>query len=284
MFRQPLLGIGHVLAVASGKGGVGKTTIAVNLALALKALGARVGLFDADVFGPNVPLMLGVHRRQAGGGYVPTVRRKGALPYIEPLERYGLKVMSMGLVVAEDQVINPSASDVGDIVVQTLRDVKWGALHYLLIDLPPSAGQPQQGLLQRVKMDGVIIVTTPQDLSLLDSSRSLQMYAQAGVPVLGLVENMSYFVCPHCGEKHEIFQHSARWRPEALKNAPIIGRIPLTAEISKGIDRKHPLMAAPIPDPAPVGKASAGEGNAQREAFLEIARAVKKSMADIEDF
>jgi len=267
MPKQPLSGIGHVIAVASGKGGVGKTTVTVNLALALKALGARVGIFDADIFGPNVPLMLGIHRRRAGGGFVPVVRRKGAAAYIEPLERYGLKIMSMGLIVAEDQVINPDASDVGSIVVQTLRDVKWGSLHYLLIDLPPSAGQPQQGLLQNVTMDGVVVVTTPQDLSLLDSSRSLQMYARAGVPLLGLVENMSYFVCPHCGEKHEIFQHSERWRPEALKDAPIIGRIPLTAEISKGIDRKHPLMAEPD-----------GAQGAQAEAFLEIARAVKKRM------
>jgi len=268
MPKYPLPAIGHVLAIASGKGGVGKTTITVNLALALKALGAEVGVFDADIFGPNVPLMLGVHRKKAGGGYVPTIRRKGALPYIKPLERYGLKIMSMGLVIAEDQVINPSATDVGDIVVQTLRDVKWGALHYLLIDLPPSAGQPQQGLLQNVRMDGVVIVTTPQDLSLLDSSRSLSMFAQAGVPVLGLVENMSYFICPHCGEKHEIFQHSANWRPEALKNTPTLGRIPLTADISKGIDREHPLMADPEEAKGP-----------QAESFLEIAKAVKEKMS-----
>lgn len=267
MPQLPLLGIGHVLAVASGKGGVGKTTVTVNLALALQALGAQVGIFDADIFGPNVPLMLGVHRQKPGTGYVPTVRRKNARPYIKPLERYGLKVMSMGFLIAEDQVINPNAEDVGNIVVQTLRDVEWGALHYLLIDLPPSAGQPQQGLLQNVRMNGVVIVTTPQDLSLLDSSRSLSMYAQASVPVLGLVENMSYFICPHCGEKHEIFQHSANWRPVALKDTPMLGRIPLTADISKGINREHPLMADPRDAQGP-----------QAEAFLEIAKAVKDRM------
>jgi ATP-binding protein involved in chromosome partitioning len=264
MPKQALPNIAHTLAIASGKGGVGKTTVAVNLALALKALGARVGLFDADLFGPNVPLMLGIHRRKPGGGYVPTARPKAAQPYIEPLERYGIKIMSTGLIVAEDQIINPIAEEAGRIVVQTLRDVLWGALDYLLLDLPPSAGQPQQELLARVKMDGVIIVTTPQDLSLLDSSRSLQMYAQAGVRVLGLVENMSHFICPRCGERHEIFHHSERWRPEALKDARVLGRIPLAMEISRSIDSTHPLMADPHT-----------RRGAQAEAFLEMARAVR---------
>jgi len=269
MPKTGLPNIAHLLAVASGKGGVGKTTVTVNLALALRALGARVGIFDADIFGPNVPLMLGIHRRKPGGGYVPIARRKGAAAYIQPLERYGLKIMSMGLIIAEDQVINPEAGDVGSLVVQTLHDVQWGSLDYLLIDLPPSAGQPQQGLMEKVKIDGVVIVTTPQDLSLLDSSRSLKMYEQADVPVIGLVENMSYFICPHCGERHEIFQHSQRWRPEALKDTPVLGRIPMTAEISKGIDQKHPLMADAEAKPS-----------AQAEAFLEIARVVKKKLTE----
>ena len=214
--KERLTDVAHVLAVASGKGGVGKTTVTVNLALALHALGARVGIFDADIFGPNVPLMLGVHRRKAGQGFVPVARRKGAEPYIQPLERFGLKIMSMGLIVAEDQVINPMAEVAGQVVVETVRSVRWDNLDYLLLDLPPSAGQPQQGLLENLALDGVLLVTTPQDLSLLDSARSLLRYAQAGVPILGLVENMSYFICPGCGERHEIFQHSAQWRPEAL--------------------------------------------------------------------
>ena len=271
--KQALPNIAHTLAIASGKGGVGKTTVAVNLALALRALGARVGVFDADIYGPNVPLMLGIHRRKAGGGFVPIARRKGAAPYIEPLERYRLKIMSMGLIVAEDEVVNPLAETVGWIVVQTLRDVRWGPLDYLLIDLPPSAGQPQQGLLEHARMDGVIIVTTPQDLSLLDSSRSLKMYAQAGVPVIGLVENMSYFVCPHCGERHEIFAHSERWRPQVLSGVPVLGRIPMAAEISRGIDREHPLMA----DVAS-GAARPRAETAQAEAFFEIARAVQEKL------
>lgn len=272
--KRSLPTVAATLAVASGKGGVGKTTVTVNLALALTSLGARVGIFDADIFGPNVPLMLGIHRRKAGQGWVPTVRRADAEPYIAPLERYGLKLMSMGLIMAEDQVINPLAEVAGQVVVETLRSVIWGDLDVLLIDLPPSAGQPQQGLLDYVKLDGVVIVTTPQDLSLLDSSRSLLMYAKAGAPVLGLVENMSYFICPGCGERHEIFQHSTQWRPEALQDVPVLGRIPLTAEISRGIDRTHPLMADYA---SHSGGATPGE-SAQATAFLDIARAVQAQL------
>jgi ATP-binding protein involved in chromosome partitioning len=268
--KRSLPNVAATLAVASGKGGVGKTTVTVNLALALRSLGARVGIFDADIFGPNVPLMLGIHRRVPGEGWVPTVRRLDAVPYIQPLERFGLKLMSMGLIMAEDQVINPLADVAGQVVVETLRSVIWGDLDVLLIDLPPSAGEPQQGLLNYVKLDGVVIVTTPQDLSLLDASRSLKMYAQAGAPVLGLVENMSYFICPDCGGRHEIFQHSAQWRPEALQTAPVLGRIPLTAEISRGIDRNHPLMAD-YSDQA----AHTPAESAQAQAFLDIARAVQ---------
>ena len=276
--KRRLPNVEHVLAVASGKGGVGKTTVTVNLALALRALGAKVGIFDADIFGPNVPLMLGVHRRKAGHGMVPIARHKDALPYIPPLERFGLKVMSMGLIVAEDQVINPLAEVAGQVVVETLRSVMWDSLDYLLLDLPPSAGQPQQGLLDNLALDGVLIVTTPQDLSLLDASRSLLRYGEAGVPILGLVENMSYFICPGCGQRHEIFQHSAQWRPEALQSVPVLGRVPLTAEISRGIDRNHPLMAGFEP-----GAAQAGGDGAQAEAFMSIARAVRDRLSPAEN-
>ena len=274
-YKRALPGIRHTLAVASGKGGVGKTTVTVNLALALRARGARVGIFDADIFGPNVPLMLGIHRRVAGGGFVPTARRPAAAPYIQPLERYGVQVMSMGFIVAEDQLINPLAETVGQIVVETLRSVLWGNLDYLLIDLPPSAGQPQQDLVGRVTLDGVVVVTTPQDLSLLDSSRSLKLFEEAGAPVLGLVENMSYFICPTCGDRHEIFQHSERWRPEALQGVPVLGRLPLTAAISRVIDRKHPLMAG-ASDP-PNGEQTPAT-LAETQAFIDIAAGVEAAL------
>jgi ATP-binding protein involved in chromosome partitioning len=263
MTKFHLPGIRHIVAVASGKGGVGKTTVTVNLALALQQLGARVGIFDADIYGPNVPLMLGVHRTRAGSGYVPVVRAKDAPAYIRPLQRFGLKVVSMGLLMAEDQVINPPGDAVGQLVVQTLRDVIWGELDVLLLDLPPSAGQPQEDLLRKVALAGAVIVTTPQDLSLLDASRSLQMFLQADVSILGVIENMSYFVCPNCREKHEIFQHSEQWRPQALSRAPLLGRIPLTADISRAINQLDPLVH---------GRPESVQANA----FLEIAATLAK--------
>lgn len=241
--RQQLPGVEHVVAIASGKGGVGKTTITVNLALALQQAGSRVGVFDADIYGPNVPLMLGIHqRRQRRESYVPIARPASMLPIVPPLQRFGLKLMSTGLLMGEEQVINPPPDAVGQLVVQTLRDVDWRPLDMLLLDLPPSAGQPQEDLLRHVQISGVVIVTTPQDLSLLDAGRSLHLFKQAGVPILGLVENMSYFICPDCGGQHEIFQHSERWRPAALADAPILGRIPLTPAISQSINRANPLV------------------------------------------
>ena len=259
----------NIIAVASGKGGVGKTTVTVNLALALQQQGAKVGIFDADVYGPNVPLMLGVHRRQAAKGMAAIARRHEAVAYIKPLSRYGLNIMSIGLLVAENQVIDPARSPeaVGQLVVQTLKDVIWGPLDYLLIDLPPSAGQPQASLLQRVPLRGVIIVTTPQDLSLLDASRSLLMFQEAEVPILGIVENMSYFICPNCEEKHEIFQRSAKWRPTALADAPLLGQIPLTTAVSKGINQANPLMHDHPDTP-------------QAEAFREVAMALQQQLQE----
>lgn len=265
--REQLRGVGHVVAVASGKGGVGKTTVTVNLALALQQAGLRAGIFDADVYGPNVPLLLGVHqRRQRGESYVPVVRPAGASGTVTPVERFGLKLMSIGLLLGEDQVINPPPEAAGQVVVQTLRDVAWGELDILLLDLPPLAGQPQEDLLRFVHISGIVIVTTPQDLSLLDAGRSLRLFQQAGVPVLGSVENMSYFLCPDCGGRHEIFQRSEQRRPPALAGVPVLGRVPLTPLISQSINRAHPLVHEQ-PD------------SVQAAAFGEIAAALQQRLA-----
>src|SRR4051794_23647173 len=176
---QPIKGVSRILAVASGKGGVGKTTVTVNLALALASRGARVGLFDADIYGPNVPLMLGVRRTKPVSGWLPVGRAEND-PYIPALERYGLRFMSIGLLVGETQPVMPDPRFAGLIVTRTLKDVLWGDLDFLLVDLPPGTGEPQQTLVSTVRVDGALIVTTPQDLSLLDAGRSLGLFSQAG--------------------------------------------------------------------------------------------------------
>jgi ATP-binding protein involved in chromosome partitioning len=240
---ERIAGVARVLAIASGKGGVGKTTVTVNLALALAQTGARTGIFDADIYGPNIPLMLGVRRQEEARGWLP-VARAAKEPYIPPLDRFGLQVMSIGLLVGEAQAVMPHPLFTGRIVTQTIRDVLWDRLDYLLIDLPPGTGEPQQSLLQAVPVDGAVVVTTPQDLSLLDAGRSLALFRQSHVPILGLVENMSYLYCPHSGERGEVFHHSDR--PWAVHDTEIevLGRIPMDLAISRGIAAGHPLLAA----------------------------------------
>jgi ATP-binding protein involved in chromosome partitioning len=261
----PLPGVTYVLAVASGKGGVGKTTVSVNLALALQQSGARVGLFDADLYGPNVPLMLGIRRKSAAQGLVP-VARADPQPYIKPLERFGLKVMSLGFLLGDTTTIQPDALFAGQIIRQTLQDVLWAPLDFLLIDLPPGTGEPQHTLARTVPLNGVLIVTTPQDLSLMDASRSLGMFWEAGIPILGVIENMSYLHCPHCGEEIEVFHRSGRkWLVED-EELERLGRIPMDIAISRGIDAGHPLMQA-VPD-AP-----------QAKAFLDIAGKIIEKFA-----
>jgi ATP-binding protein involved in chromosome partitioning len=243
---QRIAGIGRMLLVASGKGGVGKTTVTVNLALALAARGARVGLFDADIYGPNVPLMLGVRRRAAADprATLAVARAEERPPFIPPLERFGLKVMSIGLLVGEGDTVLPDSRFAGGIVAQTLRDVQWGELDYLVVDLPPGTGEPQQSLVERYSFDGALIVTTPQDLSLLDASRSLGLYQQAGIAVLGAVENMSYLICPHCGERVEVFVRSGRSWAIQGEDVELLGRVPMALDISRAIERGHPLLEA----------------------------------------
>lgn len=253
-------GIKNVVAVGSGKGGVGKTTTAVQLALALQYCGARVGVFDADIFGPNVPMLLGIHQtRSREEAYAPILRRGEATPYIEPVIRFGLQIMSVGLLIGENQVINPIGSTVGQLVLQTMHDVLWGDLDYLIIDLPPSAGEPQNTLLNKVRLDGIILVSTPQDMSLLDAGRSARFFENGGTPVLGLIENMSYYICPSCGDKHPIFPSSRRFESKNLAALPLLGEIPFQADVAQAISRDHPLVRGDHTDPI------AGE-------FIRIAR------------
>lgn len=261
MSQRQIPGVARLLAIASGKGGVGKTTVSVNLALALAARGAQVGIFDADIYGPNVPLMLGVRRTTSAPGLLP-IARPGSEPYIPPLERFGLKVMSIGLLVGENDAVMPDPHDAGRIVTQTLGDVQWGQLGYLLIDLPPGTGEPQHSLLRSYQIDGVVVVTTPQDLSLLDTSRSLGLFRSAGVPILGRIENMSAMICPHCGNEIEVFHHSERAWAVRDASLPLLGRIPMDSAISRGIDAGHPLVQA-----AP--------GSADAAAFGAIAAALE---------
>ncbi|MBI3972783.1 MAG: Mrp/NBP35 family ATP-binding protein [Chloroflexi bacterium] len=263
---QRIEGVANIVAVASGKGGVGKTTVTVNLALALAQRGARVGIFDADVYGPNVPLMLGVHRQESTRALVP-IARASREPYIPPLERYGIKVMSFGLLVGEKDVVLAEQPLVASLVKQTVRDVMWGETDYLLIDLPPGSGEPQQTLVRDVQIDGVVVVTTPQDLSLLDAGRSLGLYRKAGLNVLGVVENMSYLNCPHCGEHVEVFHRSERdWVIED-EQLELLGRVPMDVGISRGIDAGHPLVTA-------------SPGSTQAETFRRIARRVEAKLRE----
>ncbi|MCL5996586.1 MAG: Mrp/NBP35 family ATP-binding protein [Chloroflexi bacterium] len=261
-----LQGISHVLAIASGKGGVGKTTVSVNLALALAQAGARAGLFDADLYGPNIPWMLGVRRKQAAPGEVPVARTRRD-PYITPLERFGLKVMSVGFVVGDNDAVMPDPIFAGHIIRQTLQDVRWGELDYLLLDFPPGSGEPQRTLLSTIHIDGAVIVTTPQDLALMDASRSLGMFRQAGVPILGVVENMSYLICPHCGERIELFHRSPRpWAVEG-DGVAALGRIPMDIAVSRAVNAEHPLVQAHSGSPAAT-------------AFREIAAAIAGKLVD----
>jgi ATP-binding protein involved in chromosome partitioning len=246
-------GIAHVLAVASGKGGVGKTTVAVNLALALRQNGRRVGIFDADLYGPNILPMLGVQRQLSTGKplNIP-VARTDRRPYIPPLERFGLQVMSLGLVLGDTDTIIADGRFAGRMICQTLQDVLWGELDVLILDFPPGTGEPQQTLLKTIHIDGVLLVTTPQDLSLMDTSRSVGLFQQMGVPILGVLENMSYLHCPHCGEPIEVFARSQREWAITDTTFEQLGRIPMHAAMSCAIDAHHSLLQTGADSPEAV--------------------------------
>ena len=241
-------GVAHVIAVASGKGGVGKSTVAVNLAIALAQDGARVGLLDADVYGPSAPLMTG-----AQGAPHPVDGK------LEPLVAHGLKVISVGFMVAPDQPIIWRGPMVSSLLRQFLYEVRWGELDYLVIDLPPGTGDIQLTLAQALPLSGVVIVTTPQDVALADVVRGVEMFRKLNAPILGVIENMSFFCCPNCGTRSEIFAHGGGDRISQRMDVPFLGEIPLSAHIREGGDRGEPAVTSDAPE-------------AYAEAFRSVAR------------
>jgi ATP-binding protein involved in chromosome partitioning len=223
----------HIIAVSSGKGGVGKSTVATNLAVALAASGARVGLIDADIYGPNIPMMLGVR--------TPPEQRDGRLL---PAESHGVKLISMAFFVPEDKAIVWRGPMVHTAIQQFFRDVVWGELDYLLIDLPPGTGDAQLSISQLVTLAGAITVTTPQEVALYDVRKGMTMFRSVNVPLLGVIENMSYYVCKHCGEREEIFSHGGGERAAEALGVPFLGAIPIDPAIRAGGDEGMPIVVA----------------------------------------
>ena len=245
----------HIVAVASGKGGVGKSTTTVNLALALSKLGLKVAVFDADVFGPSMPRMMGLkdQKPQSDGKSV------------EPLENHGVKVMSMGFMVAEDNPVVWRGPMVMGALEQMLRDVAWGDIDVMLVDMPPGTGDTQLTMSQRVPLAGAVIVSTPQDIALLDARKGLNMFKKVEVPILGVVENMSYHICSNCGHREEIFAHGGAAKAAKELGVPYLGDLPLDIRIRETSDGGTPIVAAE-PD------------SAHTQAYLAIAGQVKTAL------
>jgi ATP-binding protein involved in chromosome partitioning len=237
---QLVPGVRNIVAVASGKGGVGKSTVSTNLAVALALDGATVGLLDADITGPNIPLMMGLEG-------TPAASPEGR---ILPLERYGVKVISIQLFVPQGQPIVWRGPLVGGAIQQFLRDVDWGDLDYLVIDLPPGTSDAQLTLAQSVPISGAVMVTTPQQVALLDVDKAVSMFRRLSVPIIGLVENMSAFVCPHCGEATEIFGRGGGERFSREQGIEFLGGIPLDVKVRQGSDAGVPAVAQREPGPA----------------------------------
>ena len=255
--KPEIPGVRALVAVASGKGGVGKSTTAVNLALGLKARGLRVGVMDSDIYGPSIPRMLGI------GGQPNSPDGKK----IEPMRAHGMPCMSIGFMVGEETPIIWRGPMVMSAVEQMLRDVLWGELDVLVIDLPPGTGDAQLTLAQRVPLTGSVIVSTPQDIALLDARKGLAMFEKVHVPVFGIVENMSYFLCPHCGERSEIFGHGGARETAARLGAEFLGEIPLDIAIRETSDAGTPIVAS-RPD------------SAHARAYLSIAARVHARIED----
>jgi ATP-binding protein involved in chromosome partitioning len=243
------------VAVASGKGGVGKSTVAANLALALTRVGHKVGLMDSDIYGPSQQMMMGISEK-------PFINESNQ---IVPIDRYGVKVMSLGFLMDVDQPVIWRGPMVMKAVEQFLQDVAWGKLDFLLIDLPPGTGDAQLTLTQKIHLSGAVIVTTPQDVSLIDARKGLAMFQKVNVPILGIVENMSYYICPKCGHREEIFKHGGGRRTAEQLKVPFLGEIPLDPKVAIGGDAGEPIVAA---DPK----------SGVTEAYLRIAEEIGKQL------
>src|SRR5256714_4374822 len=256
--RQPIPGVKNLIAVASGKGGVGKATVAVNLALALAKLGHKVGLLDADVYGPNVPIMLG------------STQEPGATAdqHIMPVQAQGVKMISMGLLNPGDKPVIWRGPMLHSIITQFLRSVEWGELDYLVIDLPPGTGDVQLTLIQTVAVTGAVLVTTPSTVALADVRKAIEMFRQVNVEVLGVVENMSTFACPHCGKSLDIFGHGEGSKTALAYGVPVLGEVEIDPRIRIGGDTGKPVAAL-------------GEEAAGAKSLYSVARAVAKRLAEV---
>ncbi len=249
-------GVEAVIAVASGKGGVGKSTTAVNLALGLRDLGMRVGVLDADIYGPSMPRLLAIKGKpETIGGRM-----------LRPIDSYGLKVMSIGFLVEEETPMIWRGPMVMTAITQMLREVEWGTLDIMVVDMPPGTGDAQLTLAQQVPLAGAVIVSTPQDLALIDARRGIAMFRRVDVPVLGIVENMSYFLCPHCGERSDPFGHGGAKAEAERLNVPFLGEVPLEIEIRETSDAGLPIVATK-PD------------SAHAKIYRDIAARVRDQMA-----
>ena len=255
--KLPIPGVKYLIAVGSGKGGVGKTTVSVNLAIALASQGLKVGILDADVYGPNVPLMMGTRENPHSIG-----------ERIQPLSNHGVRLMSMGFLSPGDKPLVWRGPMLHSVIQQFLRSVDWGELDYLIIDLPPGTGDVQISLMQTAPITGAVVVTTPSEVSLEDARKAINMFNQVRVPVLGVVENMSSFACPHCGKEIDIFGHGEGAKTALAYGVPVLGEIEIDPRIRIGGDTGKPV-------------ATLGEEGAGAKSLYSLARAVVNRLVEV---